>query len=97
MSFDKIKTPVEEKDDKKVMRSSTAEMTQAKHQDVIGVVKGVQNLNVRKNPNPNADILTTIPMGSAVTVKGSTDDYYRIVTPDLTEGFVLKGFLEVRR
>lgn len=84
-------------DEKKVTRSVSSERSKSKQPDVVGYVKGVQNLNVRERPSPNADILTTIPMGSAVTVKGSTDDYYRITTPDLTEGFVMKGFLEVRR
>ncbi len=97
MSLDKIKTPFEEKDEKKVMRSSTAEKRQNKQKDAIGVVKGVQNLNVRAKPSAYADILTTLSMGTSVTVKGSVDDYYQIVTPDLTEGYVLKGFLEVRR
>lgn len=83
--------------DKKVTRSASAEQRQAKNQEVIGYVKGVQNLNVREKPSSEANVLTTIPMTTAVTVKGDVGDYYRIVTPDLTEGFVLKGFLEVKR
>lgn len=104
MSFDKMKTvnntnteatPVEV--EKTVTRTTRPDQKQATQREFVGYVKGVQNLNVRANPMPDADILTTLPMGTAVTVKGSAGDYYRIVTPGLIEGFVIKGFLDVRR
>ncbi len=96
MALEKSKYTTSE-DDKKVTRSTFVEKSYAKKRDVVGYVKGVQNLNVREKPNPNANILSTIPMGTAVTVKGDTGAYYQIVTPDLTEGYVLKGFLMVKR
>lgn len=98
MSLEKVKFAAPDAgEEKKVARSSTSEKKRSAAKDVLGYVKGVQNLNVREKPSSEANVLTTIPMGTAVTVKGTLDEYYRIVTPDLTEGYVLKGFLEVRR
>lgn len=89
---------IDNKKDVNVPTGNTMKKSFAKREDMVGYVKGVKNLNIRSKPDPNSDIIATVVMGTALTVKGSADEhYYHVVTPDLKDGYALKDFVEIRR
>jgi len=57
-----------------------------------GKVTGGLNLNVRKQPKANGEILTTIGPGSTVEIIEEVDDWYKISSPN---GFVMKQFVQI--
>lgn len=68
---------------------------ESKH--ISGVVIDCVKLNVREQPNPNADILGIINEGSEVLVneEESTDDFYKICTPAGLEGYCMRKFVSI--
>lgn len=67
---------------------------------VIGVVmtdRG-KKLNLRKEANSNADIITTIDRLCEVSIdkENSTDDFYSVVTASGVEGYVMKSFIKIK-
>ena len=64
---------------------------------VYGVVTECVKLNVRKEPDVSADVLTTILLGTEVLVDeaNSTEDFYKIVTGAGVEGFCVKKFINI--
>ena len=66
---------------------------------VIGVVANCIRLNVRKDPSLEADIVCTIPCLTELEVneKDSTDDFYKVITPDNVSGFCMKKFIVIRQ
>lgn len=68
---------------------------ESKH--ISGVVVDCVKLNVREQPNPNADILGIINEGSEVLVneEESTDDFYKICTSAGLEGYCMRKFVSI--
>lgn len=64
---------------------------------VIGRVVRCAKLNVRKDPDADAEILGTIPAGAEVMIdeSESTDDFYNVCAASGFEGFCMKQFVEV--
>ena len=64
---------------------------------IIGHVVNCSKLNVRKDPDADAEILGTIIAGSEVMIdeSESTDDFYNICAASGFEGFCMKQFIEV--
>lgn len=64
---------------------------------ISGVVVDCVKLNVREQPNPNADILGIINEGSEVLVneEESTDDFYKICTSAGLEGYCMRKFVSI--
>lgn len=64
---------------------------------VIGRVVRCAKLNVRKDPDADAEILGTIPAGAEVMIDEgeSTDDFYNVCAASGFEGFCMKQFVEV--
>ncbi|MCM1090032.1 MAG: SH3 domain-containing protein [Muribaculum sp.] len=64
---------------------------------VIGRVVRCTKLNVRKDPDADAEILGTIPAGAEVMIdeSDSTDDFYNVCAASGFEGFCMKQFIEV--
>lgn len=64
---------------------------------LIGHVVGCAKLNVRKEPDADAEILGTIIAGSEVMIDEieSTDEFYNICAASGFEGFCMKQFIEV--
>ena len=60
---------------------------------IVATKSGV--LNVRREPNTKATILTTLPKGSAVTVTGSNDGWYQVSVGEKT-GYVSADYVEIR-
>ena len=64
---------------------------------VIGRVVRCAKLNVRRDPDADAEILGTIPAGAEVMIdeSESTDDFYNVCAASGFEGFCMKQFVEV--
>lgn len=62
-----------------------------------GVVTNCANLNIRKKPDKDADILKVIPEGEEVVidVADNTDIFYNVILKDGTEGFAMKEFIKL--
>ncbi|MBQ8829678.1 MAG: SH3 domain-containing protein [Burkholderiaceae bacterium] len=64
----------------------------------LGVVSNCQRLNVRENPTANAKVVCVIELDDEVEVdkQNSTDDFYKVVTADGTDGFCMKKFITLQ-
>lgn len=58
-----------------------------------GVVVGCTKLNVRKAPNANAKVLTTINKGSSVTIYDEVGDFYKIGDKE----YCMKKYISVNK
>lgn len=65
---------------------------------IMGKVCDCKNLNVRVKPAGEAEILGTIPVGSAVMIdeSESAGDFYKIYAESGVEGFCMKKFITVQ-
>lgn len=63
-----------------------------------GVVVNCGNLNVRQTASIEAAALGQIVCGTSVTIdfNNSTEEWYKVTTPDGTVGFCMKEFIEVK-
>jgi hypothetical protein len=67
-------------------------------EDVIeGIVSGCERLNVREEPNKNADIVCVIEKDASVIidVDDSTDSFYKVCTEAGAEGYCMKNFITI--
>ena len=62
-----------------------------------GIVFNCLVLNVRRTPEINGPIETTIPKWAEVEINESesTEEYYSVVTKDGTTGFCMKSFIKL--
>lgn len=65
---------------------------------VFGCVTECTRLNVRANPEKDADVLGTIPADTKVMIdeSESTDEFYKICSEVGLEGFCMKQFISVQ-
>ena len=64
---------------------------------VIGVVTNCVKLNVRKAPEADAEVLTTIPLAAEVKVdiEGSVNGFYKVCTGAGVEGYCKEDFINI--
>ena len=66
----------------------------------IGVVANCNKLNIRKKPDPEADIVGVVDAGTKLSINesGSTEDFYKVRTMSgpAMFGFCMKDYVEVR-
>lgn len=81
----------------KTDRDVCNEASVANSEPIIGIVTDCVKLNVRKEPDIQADIVAVIPFASEVSVdvSDSTFDFYKVVTAAGTEGFCMKKFVNI--
>lgn len=74
----------------------TENMEIVKAEPMIGIVVGCKNLNVRKTPSPDAEIVQIIECGSEVMIDAGkcTDDFHAVCTASGAEGYCMKKFIE---
>lgn len=62
---------------------------------LYGVVSDCARLNVREDPNAEAEVLCVIEEGSEVVIVGSesTEEFYKVFTAAGVEGFCMKMFV----
>lgn len=67
-----------------------------KTKSIIGKVIG-GNLNLREEPNREADVLKLLSDGKIVSIdeEGSVDGYYKVIVDNLV-GFCAKEFIEIQ-
>lgn len=65
---------------------------------MLGVVIDCKNLNVREQPDGDADVLGTIPADSKVLIDEgeSTSEFYKVCTVSGLEGFCMKKYIGVQ-
>lgn len=65
--------------------------------EFLGVVTDCVKLNVRKEPNMEADIVTTLLVGTEVMVDkaASTEEFYKITTETGVEGYCKKDYISI--
>lgn len=65
---------------------------------VIGNVVDCKNLNVRTQPDSDAEILGTIPADSEVLIdeSESTSEFYKVCVVSGLEGFCMKKYIAVQ-
>lgn len=65
----------------------------------LGIVINCNNLNIRKHPDLNSDIICAIKRSTEVMIDDneSTEDFYKICTVSGIEGFCMKQYIEVRQ
>lgn len=66
---------------------------------LVGVVTDCVKLNIRKDSDLNAEVLTTISALSKVDVypSDSTKDFYKIRTATGIDGFCMKKYIALRK
>lgn len=64
-----------------------------KFKSYVGTVVDCANLNFRKAPNLNAEIITTIPVGTAVTVLAEENGWLKYEV-DGVEGYSMKDHIK---
>lgn len=64
----------------------------------LGIVTDCSRLNVRAEPSGTAEIITTIPILTEVSIdiNASTDDFYKISTGTGIEGFCMRKYIAVQ-
>ena len=99
------RTPIEESVVESVdvpEESFTAEaetpMFEMPNKEVGGVVIDCAKLNIRKQPNKDAVVVTVIPVNSEVIIdlENSTEDFYKVCSVIGIEGYCMKQYIEIR-
>lgn len=64
---------------------------------ILGVVTECAKLNVRKEPSTEADVVTTLLIGTEVMVDifESTEEFYKVTTGAGVEGYCMKKFINI--
>lgn len=64
---------------------------------IEGFVSGCEKLNVREEPNKNADVVCVIEKNANVIidVDDSTDSFYKVCTEAGAEGYCMKDFITI--
>lgn len=65
---------------------------------LVGIVIDCKNLNVRNQPDGEADVLGTISADSEVLIDegDSTSEFYKVCTASGLEGFCMKKYIAVQ-
>lgn len=64
---------------------------------LVGVVVDCYKLNIRMEPDVDAEIIGTIPVGSEVTIEDFTlDEFYKVCTAAGAEGFCMKSYIQIK-
>ncbi len=65
---------------------------------LVGIVIDCKNLNIREQPDGDADILGTIPADSEVLIdeSDSTSEFYKVCAASGLEGFCMKKYIAVQ-
>lgn len=96
-----VEVPVEEIVESEVEVVETVESLIEEVEPVVevkGVVVNCGKLNVRKQPDSNADVVTAIPVGIEVSIDmdASTKDYYKVNVGADIVGFCVKDYITIK-
>lgn len=88
--------PIDEATPSEVRKEITSATKRA---TISGVVTDCMKLNVRKEPNPDAEVVAIIELLSEVTVDmdASSEAFYKICTAAGIEGYCMKKYIALPR
>ena len=74
------------------------EVEETKPEPKIGIVTDCIKLNVRKNPDPNAEIVCEVSAATDLMIdeEQSTDTFYKVFTAAGVEGYCMKRFVAIK-
>lgn len=74
------------------------EVEETKPEPKIGTVTDCVRLNVRKDPNPNAEIICEVSAATDLMIdeEQSTDSFYKVFTAAGVEGYCMKRFVTIK-
>ena len=77
---------------------TVVEETPEVQKTIYGTVVKCSMVNIRKNPEKNAPVVTTIRRNGTVIIDASesTAEFYKICTPSGIEGFCMREFIDVQ-
>ena len=80
------------------VKNITEEVKETKPEPKIGIVTDCIKLNVRKNPNPNAEIICEVSAATDLMIdeEQSTDIFYKVFTAAGVEGYCMKKFVTIK-
>lgn len=80
-----------------VVETALEETTEKEVDFLNGVVNNCKMLNVRAEPDRDAEVLRVIPVGTEVMIDPTefTNDFYKVYLADGSEGFCMKKFIEI--
>lgn len=75
------------------------EVSEATPTEVIGMVTGCRQLNIRKEPRLDADVLCYVPVNSelAINTAESTDEWLRVFTATGVEGYCMSKYVFIKQ
>ena len=82
---------------KPVAKETVPEKEPEAKKEIAGIVTNCVRLNVRKEPNFDADILCTIDVSTNLIIdeEESTDEFYKICTSAGIEGYCVKTYITI--
>lgn len=71
----------------------------AKREAVFGTIVDCVRLNVRKTPNPKADVLYTVDLNGTLMIDldNSTNDWYSVCNKAGVSGYAMKKYISVKQ
>ena len=77
---------------------SRGNMNNSNESMIIGTVIGCVRLNVRKEPDENADVVDIVPVDAELNVdsNGGNEQFYFVRTPDGIDGYCMKKFVDIK-
>lgn len=67
--------------------------------NIVGKVSGCLNLNIRKGPSKNSEVVSIIPVGTELIIAPNSVDkpWYRVTTEDGVKGFCMNEYITIDR
>ena len=99
---EKTNKNIEEEITEEVVENEVEEVVENEVEEVkiIGVVTGCAKLNVRKEPDKQAEVLCVIDKNTEVEVdfeeEATYEDFYKIITSKGVKGYCVKEFIEIK-
>ena len=80
-----------------VAKETVPEKESEAKKEIAGIVTNCVRLNVRKEPDFDADILCTIDVSTNIIIdeEESTDEFYKICTSAGIEGYCVKTYITI--
>lgn len=80
------------------VESIIEEVEETKTEPKIGTVIDCIRLNVRKDPDPNAEIICEVSASTDLMIdeEQSTDTFYKVFTAAGAEGYCMKRFVTIK-
>lgn len=94
-TVEEVAAPVKEENKALNLKAVTGDDDDYAYGKVIGIVTNCQNLNVRVEPNTDAEVVSIIKEGDEVTVftEESTDEFFKINTLAGVEGYSMCSYI----